>query len=77
MRHVSRTHRVTLDWLSDRIKLDPKTRIKNVDTKHEFADMLTKGNFARDEWNILFYFVQHQPFQLTLLLSEFELDQLH
>ena len=24
MRHVSRTHRVALDWLFDRIKLDPK-----------------------------------------------------
>ena len=24
MRHVSRTHRVALDWLCDRINLDPK-----------------------------------------------------
>ena len=24
MRHVSRTHRVALDWLFDRINLDPK-----------------------------------------------------
>ena len=24
MRHVSRTHRVALDWLSDRVNLDPK-----------------------------------------------------
>ena len=24
MRHVSRTHRVALDWLFDRSKLDPK-----------------------------------------------------
>ena len=28
MRHVSRTHRVTLDWLFDRISLDPKIQIK-------------------------------------------------
>ena len=28
MRHVSRTHRVALDWLFDRINLDPKTQIK-------------------------------------------------
>ena len=33
MRHVSRTHRVALDWLFDRINLDPKTQIKYIDTK--------------------------------------------
>ena len=34
MRHVSRSHRVALDWLSDRINLDPKIQIKYVDTKN-------------------------------------------
>ena len=53
MRHVSRTHRVALDWLFDRINLDPKIQIKYVDTKNQLADMLTKGNFIRDEWNLL------------------------
>ena len=33
MRHVSRTHRVALDWLFDRINLDPKIQIKYIDTK--------------------------------------------
>ena len=33
MRHVSRTHRVAVDWLFDRIILDPKIQIKHVDTK--------------------------------------------
>ena len=28
MRHVSRTHRVALDWLLDRIHLDPKIQIE-------------------------------------------------
>ena len=51
MRHVSRTHRVALDWLFDRINLDPKIQIKYIDTKNQLADILTKGNFARDEWN--------------------------
>ena len=41
MRHVSRTHRVALDWLFDRINLDPKIQTKYVDTKHQFADILT------------------------------------
>ena len=53
MRHVSRTHRVALDWLFDRINLDPKNQIKYIDTKNQLADILTKGNFTRDEWNHL------------------------
>ena len=53
MRHVSRTHRVALDWLFDRINLDPKIQIKHIDTKNQLADILTKGNFTRDEWNHL------------------------
>ena len=51
MRHVSRTHRVALNWLFDRINLDPKIQIRYIDTKHQIADILTKGNFTRDEWN--------------------------
>ena len=45
MRHVSRTHRVALDWF-DRINFDPKIQIKNIDTKNQLADILTKGNFT-------------------------------
>ena len=68
LRHVSRTHRVALDWLFDRINLDPKIQIKYIDTKNQLADILTKGNFTRDEWNHLFVdFIQHQPFQLYSL----------
>ena len=51
MRHVSRTHRVALDWLFNRINLEPKIQIKYIDTKNQLADILTKGNFTRDEWN--------------------------
>ena len=53
MRHFSRTHRVALDWLFDRINLDSKIQIKYIDTKNQLADILTKGNFTRDEWNHL------------------------
>ena len=53
MRHVSRTHRVALDWLFDRINFDPKIQIKYTDTKNQLAHILTKGNFTRDEWNHL------------------------
>ena len=40
MRHVSRTHRVALDWLFNKINF-------------QLADILTKGHFTRDEWNHL------------------------
>ena len=53
LRHVSRTHRVVLDRLFDRINLDHKIQIKYIDTKNQLADILTKGNFTRDEWNHL------------------------
>ena len=53
MRHVSRTNRVALDWLFDRMNLDPKIQIRHIDIKHQLADLLTKGNFTRNEWNNL------------------------
>ena len=58
---------VALDWLLDRINLDPQIQIKYIDTKNQLADILTKGNFTRDEWKHLFVFVQHQPFQFHQL----------
>ena len=65
MTHVSRTHRVALDWLFDRINLDPKIQITYIDTKNQLAEQLTKGNFTRDESS--FVFVQHQPSQFHQL----------
>ena len=53
MRHVSRTHRVALDWLFDGINLYSKIQIKYIDTKNQLADIQTKGNFTRDELNHL------------------------
>ena len=50
MRHVSRTHRVALEWLFDRINLDPQIQVIYIDSKHQLADILTNGNFTRDEW---------------------------
>ena len=55
MRHFSRIYRVALDWLFDMINLDPKIQIRCIDTKHQLADMLTKGNFTRDEWKSLLH----------------------
>ena len=66
MRHVSRTHRVALDWLFDRINQDPKIQIKNIDTKNQLADILTKGNFTREEWNHLLCLFSKSHFSSTV-----------
>ena len=66
MRHVSRTHRVALDWLFDRINLDSKIQIKYIDTKNQLADILTKGNFTRDEWNHLLNLFNISQFSSTI-----------
>ena len=69
MRHVSRTHRVALDWLFDRINLDPKIQIKYIDTKNQLADILTKGSFTRDEWNHLLTLFNISHFSSTACLA--------
>ena len=61
MRHVSRTH----DWLFDRINLDSKIQIKYIDTKNQLADILTKGNFTREEWNHLLNLFNISHFSAT------------
>ena len=66
MRHFSRSHRVALVWLFDRIRLDPTIQIKYIDTKNQLADILTKGNFTRDEWNHLLCFFNISHFSSTV-----------
>ena len=68
MRHVSRTHRVALDWLFDRVNLDSKIQIKYIDTKNQLADILTKGNFTRDEWTHLLCLFNIRHFSSTVCL---------
>ena len=66
MRHVSRTHRVALDWLLDRINVGPKIQIHYIDTNNQLADILTKGNFTRDEWNHLLCLFNISHFSSTV-----------
>ena len=66
MRHVSRTRRVALDWLFDRINMDTKIQIKYIDTKNQLADILTKGNFTRDAWNRLLSLFNISHFSSTV-----------
>ena len=39
MRHVSRTHRVALDWLFDRFNVYSRIQFRYIDTKHQLADI--------------------------------------
>ena len=66
MRHVARTHRVALDWLFDRINLDSRIQIKYIDTKNQLADIFSKGNFTRDEWNHLLNLLNISHFNSTV-----------
>ena len=54
MRHVSRIHRVALDWLFDRINLDPKVHIRCIDSKHQIADIQPEA-FSRVMGGIIFF----------------------
>ena len=73
MRHTSRTHRVALNWLFYRIFLDPKSQIRYIDTKHQLADMLTKGNFTRDKWNNILHLFNISHFSSTCCTNNFSL----
>ena len=66
---MSRTHRVALDWLFDRIKLDPKIQIKYTGTKNRLADILTKGNFTLEKWNHLLCLFNISHFSATNCLE--------
>ena len=66
MRHVSRTHRVALDWLFDRINIwTQKSKSSTSTPKNQLADILTKGNFTRDEWNHLLCLFNISYFSFT------------
>ena len=53
LRHVTRTHRVDLDWIIERIKTDSGVSMKYVKTSEQLADMLTKANFVAPLWKSL------------------------
>ena len=44
----------------------PKIQIKYIDTKTQLADILTKGNFTRDEWNHLLTLFNISHFSSTV-----------
>ena len=54
-RHVTRTHRVDLDWLCERVNHDGTVSVKYDNMKDQIADILTKERFAVQEWTTLIH----------------------
>ena len=52
LRHVSRTHRVCLDWTFEIMKND-SVSMRYVNTKYQIADMMTKAFTKKDAWQYL------------------------
>ena len=58
-RSPTRTHRVALDWLFDRINLDPKIQIKYIDTKKPIRRHTDQGKIHTWWMESTFVFVQN------------------
>ena len=67
MRHVSRTQRVALDWLFDRINLDSKIQIKYIDTKKPTRRHFDQRKFHAWRIESPVVFVQYLTFQSYIL----------
>ena len=50
-----------------------KNQIRYIDTKHQLADILTEGNFTRDEWNNLHHLFNISHFSSTCCTKNFSL----
>ena len=55
-----------LIWLFDRINLHSNIQIKYIDTNNQLADILTKANFTRDDWNRLLCLFNISHFSSTV-----------
>ena len=53
--HVTRTHRIDLEWLFERVNLDHSILIKDVRTHDQLPEILTDGTFATMEWQSLLH----------------------
>ena len=53
LRHVPRTHRISLDWLYERFRYDISLQLFYVPTKAQIADIFTKGSFSAEQWRRL------------------------
>lgn len=45
--HVTRTHRINLDWMYECIRQDPAICLRYINTKSQLADIMTKGSLPQ------------------------------
>ena len=74
MRHIARTHRVNLDWLLDRIHLDPGIQIKYVNTSKQIADILLKEFFRSRKMDAAHTTVHFDDTTLDFIFTERQQD---
>ena len=74
MRHLQRTHDVSVKWLSDSFRsLHPRLTLINCDTKDQSADIFTKAFDSNDKWRHacdLIGFGGHHPLTSTRIPKE-------
>ena len=58
-----------IGYLIELILTPNKIQIKFIDTKNQLADILTKGNFTRDEWNHLLTLFNISHFSSTACIA--------
>ena len=73
MRHVSRTHRVALDWLFDKSSLAPKDSSQVCRHQTQTCRHFDKGNFTRDARNNLLYLLNIGHFTSLCCAQTFSL----
>ena len=71
LKHLSRTHRVNLDWLSERLRDDPNVYGRYIHTTMQLADLFTKGEFTADTWCNLCTLLRLGPPGLVVTRKDF------
>ena len=63
-RHVTRRHKVDLDWLCESVDSDHSMLIEHMRTSDQLADMLTKGMFTTMQWHFFLIWWQiRRPYE--------------
>ena len=50
MRHLNRTHKISVSWLTERVKSDPQIRMEYCDSNDMAADIFTKEFYDKVKW---------------------------
>ena len=58
LRHLARTLRIDLDWLSERFTENPVISITYINSKVQLADIFSKAAFTAFQWDKLLHLIQ-------------------